>query len=323
MEVRPMQKAEPTAEAAEKDMAVEMKAKVEETEAEAGEIRVEFEETGAEAEAIKAKAEEIKAGIAEKVREESRERTALTPEIIIAGLDNDLRYGRIDIRAILAEMGSEEQYRDIKAITTTTGMLFAYSDTYITPDNAAAKSVVEEAKLLLAGAIRADSLEKALLTPVSDIYAMAPDTEPAIIDVLLRGMQTEERFADIKKVAAANGDVYYHSDNYLVDSYAVTLLMSMAGNHCATIAETVREESRTYPRTTNVAIFGAQGVYNIPADDLDAIILETVRKPEYSDIKRIVHPSTGAVHLYSDRYIEEARAWAMMDWEEVGRANNP
>ena len=39
------------------------------------------------------------------------------------------------------------------------------------------------------------------------------------------------RFADIKTVTASNGDVYFHSDKYLVGNYAVTLLMAMAGDH--------------------------------------------------------------------------------------------
>jgi hypothetical protein len=304
-----MQKAEPAAEPAEKDHAEK--------------IKVEFEETEENAAILKAKAEEIKAGIAVRVRGDSQECSALTPEDIIVGLDDYLRYGRIDVSAILTEMGAEDRYTDIKFITTATGLIFVYSDLYITSDNAAAKSLVEEAKFILARVIRADSLEKAKLTPVGDLYAMATETDPSIIDALLKGMQLEARFADIKKVADSAGDIYFHSDKYLVDSYAVTLLIAMAGDHSATIAETIREESRIYPRTTNLMIFREQNVYGIPPDDLENIINDTLRKPNYSDIHKIVHPSTGAVYLYSDRYIEEARAWAMMDWEEVGRANNP
>ncbi len=227
------------------------------------------------------------------------------------------------VSAVLAEMAAEDRYRDIRAITTATGLIFVYSDAYIAADDAAAKSLVEEAKFILASAIRADSRDNVKLTPVGALYALAPDTDQKIIDALLKGMQTEARFADIKTVTASNGDVYFHSDNYLVGNYAVTLLMAMAGDHCATIAETVREESKIYPRTTNVAIFREQRVYGIPPDDLEAIIADILRKPEYTDIRKIVHPTTGAVHLYSNRYIDEEHAWAMMDWEEVGRANNP
>ena len=336
-----MQKAGPAIEPAEKDQAgtaagelkaraeelkaraEELKARAEEMEAEAEEARVRFEEAEAQVAQIKAKAEAIKAGIAETVRRDSRERSALTPEDDIAEMDNDFRYGRVAVGAVLTEMAAEERYRDIKTITTATGLMFIYSDTYIAADDAAAKSLVEEAKSILAGAIRADSRDKVALTPRDALYALAPDTERVIIDALLRGMQEEARYGDIKTVKASNGDVYFHSEKYLVGSYAVTLLMAMAGDHFATIAETVREESRIYPRTTNVAIFREQQVYGIPPLDLEAIVAEMLRKPEFADIRKIVHPSTGAVHLYSSRFIDADRAWAMMDWEEVGRAENP
>lgn len=287
------------------------------------EVRVRFEESEADLAAIKAKTEEIKEKIVAKVREESRNNSALTPEDDLVALDNYMRYGRLNVRDILEEMATDERYTDIIVITTASGLIFLYCASCIPEDQALAKSVVEEAKSMLAAAIRYDSLQSVKLTPVEDIYAMAPDTDVAIIDVLLKGMSSEARYADITKVTASSGAVYYHSESYLTGSYAATLLLAMGGDHCVTIAETIREESRIYPRTTNVAIFRDQAVYGVPPKDLETVLWNLVRKPEYSDIKRIVHPVTRAIHMYSDTYISEASAWAMMDWEEVGRANNP
>lgn len=306
-----------------KAQAEEMQAKADELKAKAEEMKTRADELKAKAEELKAKTDELKARIAENVRGDSRERATLTSEEVIAGLGDDLRGGKTAISAILTEMAAEDGYKDIKSITTATGLLFVYSDVHITADDAAAKSLVEEAKFMLASAIRADSRDNVKLTPVADLYAMAPDVDPTIIDALLKGMQTEARFADVRAVTTATGEIYFHSDRYLVDNYAATLLMALAGDHCATIAGTVREESNIYPRTTNVAIFRDQEVYGIPSSDLEGIVAEILRKPEYADIQKIVHPATGAVHLYSDRYITAGQAWAMMDWEEVGRANNP
>jgi hypothetical protein len=290
------------------------------TEADAGEIRVTFEEP----DAITAeKTGEIKGEIALKVRQDSQESRLLTYEDSLVQLDDYLRYGRIDLIAMLSEMATEESFADIKMITTYTGLIFVYSDSFIPADEALAKSVIEEAKSMLASVIRSDSRDSIKLTPVGDIYAMAPDTEKTIIDVILKGMSAEARYADIVTVTDSKGALYYHSDTYLTGSYAVTLMLAMAGNHYVTIAETVRDESRIYPRTTNVAIFRDQAVYGIPPGDLETVLWNLVRRPEYSDIRRIVHPVTRAIHLYSDTYVNEASAWAMMDWEEVGRANNP
>ena len=332
-----MQNVKPAAESAEQDQAEELKADVGAPEEQSEEIRARFlvsdenaavsDENAADldeaAAKLKAKTEEIKTAIAEKVREDSHELSALTYEEDIIALDDDLRYGRINLSAVLAEMAIDERYQDIIAITTATGLIFVYSADSIAADDAAAKSLVEEAKFMLAHTIRVDSYKDIKLTPAGDIYAMAPDTEPAIIDVILKGMAQEARYADIKKVTSGAGDVYYHSDKYIVDSYAATLLLAMAGDHCNTLAEKVREESRIYPRATNANYFHNQQLFGIPRADLETVIDKTLHKPEYSDIKKLVHPSTGAVYLYSERYLQEDQAWAQMDWQEVGLAKNP
>jgi hypothetical protein len=288
-----------------------------------GGARVKFEEEQESPEALQAKIEAIKEQIAELVRGDSRERAELTWEEALVAPHLDLRYGKILLGDLLTGMAADERYSDIKEIITVTGLVFVYSAHHIPEDEALAKSVVEEAKSMLAGAIRSDSRDSVRLTPVSEIFAMAPDTDAAIINVLLKGMPSEARYADIRQATAPGGEVYYHSDTYLTGSYAVTMMLAMAGNHLATIAETIREDSRLYPRTTNVTIFRDQKVYGVPSQDLETVLWHLVRRPEYADIKRIVHPETRAVHMYSDTYITEASAWAMMDWEEVGQANNP
>jgi len=317
------QKPEPGAPEEQNDQAEELKAEPGASEKESEEIRAQFVVSEEMAAQLREKTEEIKTALARKVREDSQEHSALTPEEDIIALDDDLRYGRIDLSAVLAEMAVDERYRDVVTITTATGLVFVYSADYIEADYAAAKSLVEEAKFMLANTIRVDSYQLEKLTPAGDIHAMAPDTDPAIIDVILRGMAQEARYADIKSVTSAAGDVYYHSDKYLVDNYAATLLLAMAGDHCNTLAEKVREESRVYPRATRADFFHNEQLFGIPRADLEAVIEKTLQKPQYSDIKKLVHPTTGAVYLYSDRYLEEGQAWAQMDWLEVGLANNP
>jgi hypothetical protein len=285
--------------------------------------RVYFEAPAVSAEALLAKAQAIKELIAARVRQDSQQDAALSYQDTLVALDIDLRYGTFQVGELLAEMATDPLYPDIRAITSATGMLFAYSTDHLPQDQALAKSVIEEAKHLLSSAIRADSRDSIRLTPVQELYAMAPDTDAAIIDVLLKGMPAEPRYADILKATAADGGVYYHSDTYLTASYATTLMLALAGDFVATMAETIREESRIYPRTTNLAIFRDQSVYGIPADEVDTAVYRLLLRPQYADIRRIVHPVTRAVHLYSQDYLRDDSAWAMMDWEEVGRANNP
>ncbi len=90
---------------------------------------------------------------------------------------------------------------------------------------------------------------------------------------------------------------------------------------CATIAETVRDASRTYPRPTNCKLF-QEKAFGINPDELANIIAEVMQRPEFMDIRRIVHPS-GAVYLYSSKFLDQFQAWYIMDWEEVGSRHNP
>jgi len=135
-------------------------------------------------------------------------------------------------------------------------------------------------------------------------------------------MQTDARYWDIKPVTTPSGEVCFHSDAYLNGNYATILMRAQANDPCATVAETVRDASRIYPRPTPVQVF-REKAFGIDPEKLDALVAETLTKPEFPDIKKMVHPSTGAVYLYSTKYMSDGQAWYIMDWEEVGRANNP
>lgn len=95
-----------------------------------------------------------------------------------------------------------------------------------------------------------------------------------------------------------------------------------AHDPCATIAETVRDESKRYPRPTCVLLF-LEKLFGIHEDDLKSIVCKTLERPEFNDIKAMVHPETGAVYLYSNQYLDEERAFMMMDYVEVVMPANP
>ena len=268
----------------------------------------------------KGQIEGIKARIAEKIRADAKSHAALTPSDIVFALVPDTLQG--NITAILEEMAADDGYADIKAVITTSGSVYFFSKEYIPADEAIAKSLTEEVKDKMAEKVRCDSRYRAALTPVGALYALAPETEHEKIGALLKEMQTEARFADINEVTASNGDGYFHSDTYLSGNYAMILLRAAANDPCATIADTVRDYSRIHPRPTNCQLFQDK-VFGIDPGELDAHIAETLRKPEFSDIKKMIHPSTGAVYLYSSQFLGGDQAWYIMDWEEVGRANNP
>ena len=264
--------------------------------------------------------EGIKARIAGKVRADAKEHAALTLSDTVFALVPDSLQG--SITAILEEMAAEDGYGDIKALITPSGGVYFFSTTYLPADEAFAKSVTEEVKDRMAERVRGDSRDRVTLTPDAVLYDLTPGTERGKIDDLLTEMQREARYADIHGVTASSGEVSFYSDIYLSDNYAKILLRAMANDPCATIAETVRDASRIFPKPTNVLLF-EEGVFGIDPGKLESAIAETMRKPEFGDIKKMVHPSTGAAYLYSSQYMDEGQVWTMVDWFEVGERNNP
>ena len=264
--------------------------------------------------------EEIKAKIAEKIRADSGERAAVTPSEVVFALVPGSQQDRIT--AILEEMAADERYADIKAVTTASGMVFFLSKTHFDTEEAIAKSRIEEVKFLLAEKVRADSKNDVALTSASELQALAPEMEQEGIAAVLDEMRTDDRYADIKQVTSPTGDVYYHSDRHMSGYYAVVLGRVAEKDPVATVAAMVRDESRIYPRPTCIEFF-MEPLFGIPPSDLKAVFDELVRRPEYGDIKLMVHPDTGAVYAYSSQYLSGDAAFQKMHWVEVVKPANP
>lgn len=264
--------------------------------------------------------EEIQARIAEKVRADSGERSAMTQADTLFALVPGSRKGAIT--AILDEMASDPRYADVKALPTASGMVFFFSMNHITPDEAIAKSRGEERKVMIAEKVREDSRDRAALTPPADLRALFPEQDPEGIDALLADMRMDARYADVATVTASTGETFFYSGLHMSGYYALVLSRVAAKNPCATIAAMVRDESRIYPRPTCVQLF-LEKPFGLPPCELKAVVDATLSKPEFGDLKMIVHPATGGVYLYSDRYMNFDSASRIMDWQEVGKDANP
>lgn len=264
--------------------------------------------------------EEIKASIAEKVRADAEERAALTHADTLFALVPDSR--KDAITAILDEMATDPRYADIKALPTASGMVFFFSKLHMSPDDAIAKSRNEEKKIVIAEKVREDSRDRTALTPAAVLHSLFPESDPEKVDAVLEEMRADARYADIKSVAASTGEVFFHSDLHMSGYYALVLGRVAAKDPCAAVAAMVRDESRIYPRPTCVQLF-MEKPFDIPPCDLRAVVDATLSAPQFGDLKMIVHPSTGGVYLYSDRYLNAETAWKIMDWQEVGKDANP
>lgn len=263
--------------------------------------------------------EDIAAGIADKVREDSSSHGRLTAAEFLGALTPDLAPD--SIAESLDWMAEDERYTDIQALVLPSEAIYYYSDVYITPPEALEKGKIKEVQAKIASKVRDVSKSLAELTGVDTLADVDPDVESDDLQTALEELAEDDRYGDIRLVTSSTGADYLYSETYITRSYAGILIRAAANDPCATIAATVRDESRIYPRPTPVELF-REPIFNIEAGELDVHVARVLQREEYQDIKKIV-ASTGAVYLYSDLYLHPNQALAQVEWTEVGQDENP
>jgi hypothetical protein len=269
--------------------------------------------------------EEMLSRIAEKVRDDSQSLTKLTSSGIIRQISSELELDALAFN--LDGMQKDEKYQDVQCVVASTGEPFLYSNKYITDSQAESlaigevQSQNEEIKVRLAETVRHTSKDTAKLTGIDSFCTAEPPVDTDRVRSVFADMEKEAKYKDIRSLEASSGGLFLFSESYISNSYAKILLRAEENDPCATIASTVRDESKTYPRPTRVAFFKAQ-VFNISPDELDAQVLKTLERPEFNDIK-LIDASTGARYLYSNLYLTENHARSLVEWEEVGKLQNP
>ncbi len=220
-----------------------------------------------------------------------------------------------------ADMQKDKGYQDIKSVATSMGTVYLYSETYITKDQAEILVQTEDTKTRIAEKVREDSKNLAKLTSVDSFCTADPVLEMDKVKASLADMERDERCQDIKSVVASTGAVYLFSETYITNSYADILVRAEANDPCATIAATVRDESRIYPRPTNIEYFN-EPVFNIKPDELERHLTNTLERQEFKDIK-LISASTGVRYLYSTLSMNDDYARSLVEWKEVEEEENP
>jgi hypothetical protein len=161
-------------------------------------------------------------------------------------------------------------------------------------------------------AIRAESAA-IRITPLGSLQERFPEADiPALID--------ESAAGDIESVVGS-GTRYYFSTISMTRAYATHLARIADRDPLRLVAETVREESRIYPRPTPIIAF-CDPPFRITSGDLPSILEGLTATEEFSDI-RSCRASNGAVYLYSTRHLTPDHAEGLTEWNEVGRRDNP
>lgn len=250
---------------------------------------------------------ELEKAIVEKIRTDSRDNfpaergslLSLAPELKEKELDD-----------ALTEILINEDYSDIKTITAFNGAIYYYSDLFLPEDVAEKKVRSLELKKETIKSIRENTRNTAKLTPMSRLLALAPGLTEEEMQGTINEIIGSGEAPDIKMLATKKGAKYLYSDISMANNYAKILLRLEENDPCYTIAETVREESRVYPRATNIRLF-LYPPFNMERDKLLGYIEETMK--QYEDIKKLEQDKLrlrypGHIFLYSEKYMSEMYA---------------
>jgi hypothetical protein len=188
----------------------------------------------------------------------------------------------------------------------------------------------------LLAAIR-DASKDARLKPISELQKVldlqtagieagpshSPGVLPTVADaapVNLESLIAEAAEDDIKLMRGTK-DTYYFSDNHITEAYALHLFRVAERDPARMVADTVRDESRIYPRPTPAYLF-LQPPFNMTEAQLDGVLWQISQRNDMTDI-RSTTVSNGALYLYSTEYLTVLHAETMAEWNEVGQAENP
>ena len=126
---------------------------------------------------------------------------------------------------------------------------------------------------------------------------------------------------ELEQISNRSGEVYLYSTNYMVQRYAQMILQREENDPHRLVAETIREESKLYPRPTSPEIFTLPP-FRIAQEVLATILDELVADSgEYSDIQESI-ASDGTRYLYSAKYLEKGHADYLAEWYAVGQYEN-
>lgn len=177
----------------------------------------------------------------------------------------------------------------------------------------------------LLAAIR-DASKAASLKPISELTELKElsdagtgDGEALSVEAL-EALIADAAEDDIKLMRGTK-DTYYFSESHITAAYALHLFRIAERDPAKMIADTVRDESRIYPRPTPAYIF-LDSPFNMTESQLDGVLWQISQRNDMTDIKNTT-VSNGALYLFSTQYLTVAHAETMAEWNEVGQAENP
>lgn len=175
-------------------------------------------------------------------------------------------------------------------------------------------------KVTLMGEFIRDRSYDGMLTNAEDFVDEPLSFEVEEVLQLIDELKTREEFSDIC-ISKGTEKIYLFSEDHITKNYAKMMISVEEKDLLNLIANTVREESKIYPRPTDVRLF-SKAPFNLSKDEFKDLYSQLVKKEEYSDIQE-TRASNNAPYLYSEKFMKKAHAASLAEWIEVGAEQNP
>lgn len=140
------------------------------------------------------------------------------------------------------------------------------------------------------------------------------------LDAVLENILSDAAYKDIIELKGEKTHYYYSSEK-MSGNFAQMLFLLEEKDTCTTIAETVRFESKTYPRPYQVKMLQLSP-YHFNEEQIEAALKVMRQRPECEDIQE-VRASNNALYLFSSAFMSAGHARGLCEWLEVEQYENP
>ena len=125
---------------------------------------------------------------------------------------------------------------------------------------------------------------------------------------------------DLKEVLDGKGNFRYYSTQSMAEPYA-RILSRKGENAVHLMAETIRENSRRYPRPVPLELF-EDPPFDLTPEEILSCLKEMAAGKDSQDIAQTTS-SIGTVFLFSKLHLEPDYASMLAEWIDVGQSESP
>lgn len=141
------------------------------------------------------------------------------------------------------------------------------------------------------------------------------EKEDQDLEEILSALNEDETCADIK-IIKGDKDIYYYSEEFMSDNYAMIELLVHEKDVAKTIAKMVRWNSKTYPCPTPIYYF-KNSPYLLTDAQIERALYKVWNSEEYKDICEL-KTGNDVRYLYSTETMSEKYARALAEDVEFG-----